>query len=89
VTTNAAVALDAVARGHDVEIRMTGHVACVVGITEMPLGLWSLDISHDTRQGDPNGGRVVETVLLNSSAGQLTGTTWGNEFIQFIIERPE
>jgi hypothetical protein len=87
-TTNASVALDAVAAGHDVEIRMTGHVACVVGITEMPLGLWSLDISHDTRQGDPNGGRVVETVLLNSSTGQLTGTTWGNEFIQFIIERP-
>jgi hypothetical protein len=67
---------------------MFGPAACVVGVTEMPLGLWSLALSHDTRQ-DAEGGRVVETVLLDPSTGQLTGTTWGNQFIQFIIERPE
>jgi hypothetical protein len=96
VITNAAVALEAVAGGHDVEIRMTGHVACVVGVTEPGGGRYTLTLAHDLRQSagpvetdEDEGGNELEVVTLDTNTGKLTGTGWSRDFVQFIIERPE
>jgi hypothetical protein len=93
VTTNAVLALAAVRAMYDVEVRMTGHAACVVGVTELGGGRYTLTLSHDVNQSDGlgggDGGTVLETVTLDTATGTLTGTGWGAEFGTFIIERPE
>lgn len=93
VTTNAALALAAVRARYDVEIRMTGHVACVVGVAELEDGRYSITLSHDNAQSrldidTDDGGTVQEVAILDPKTGILTGTLWSAQFATFIIERP-
>jgi hypothetical protein len=88
-TTNPAVAMSALSATNDVEIRMWGHVACVTGIRDLGGGVYSIDILHDIYQGFTPGGRVTQTVTLNTSTGMLSGP-WATtvKFREFVIERP-
>jgi hypothetical protein len=87
VTTNALLALAAVRSMYDVEIRMEGHVACVVRVTELGNGRYALTLAHDIFQGN-DGGNVREAVILDTKTGQISGTSWGAKFATFVIERP-
>jgi len=94
VTTNAALALAAVRSMYDVEIVMWGHAACVVGITELGGGRFTVTLSDDVNQSDGigggDGGTIQRTVTLDTNTGRLEveGTPWSKEFFTFIIERP-
>jgi hypothetical protein len=88
LTTSANVAAAAVNLGYDVEIRVKGHVACVVDITDVGGGAYSLTLSHDVSQGE-DGGNILESTILNTHTRTLRGSTWSSEFQQFIIERPK
>jgi hypothetical protein len=73
----------------DVEIETTGHVAAVVGITDLGDGKFTLDVAHDTQQGMA-GGTKIETVMYSMNTGRLTGTTFFNSvpLRKFVIESP-
>jgi hypothetical protein len=86
-TTNALIAFNALQRHYDVEIRVYGHVACVVGITPIGGGRYVLLVSHDIVQGQP-GGTVVEAVMLDYNTGQVNFPGWNATFRSFVIERP-
>jgi hypothetical protein len=83
-TTNALIAFNALRRHYAVEIRVIGHVACVVGITPIGGGRFVLLVSHDTQQGQP-GGTVVEAALLDTNTGQVHFPGWTAGFREFVI----
>ncbi|MBI3878956.1 MAG: DUF11 domain-containing protein, partial [Verrucomicrobia bacterium] len=87
IFTNIAPVLTAISNRCDVEIRMVGHVAFVAGIRRLAGGNYSLLLAHDVLQG-ANGGTMVEQVKFDPYSGQITGTGWGNKFIEFVIECP-
>jgi hypothetical protein len=72
---------------YNVEIWYEGHTASVVAIADIGNGDYALTIQHDTRQG-AIGGTVQEIVIFDSEAGRVYGSTWGRDFVEFIIERP-
>ena len=81
-------ALDALDEDCDIEIEMHGHTAAVVGATRLEDGRYSIDIAHDTDQGD-EGGTTVETVTLDPATGAITGGTGtGGGFNYLVIECP-
>ena len=88
LTTNVVLAAAALRAKYDVEIKLEGHVACVVAITDLGGGRYALTLAHDILQGI-DGGNILETVTLDTRTGKLTGTLWGPDFNVFIIERPE
>jgi hypothetical protein len=75
--------------GCDVEISFVGHVAALVGIAEMAgqPGVYAIAVKHDLCQGEA-GGLVTQTGQLDANTGRVTGITWGEQFIEFVIECP-
>jgi hypothetical protein len=72
---------------YNVEIWYEGHTASVVAIADIGNGDYALTIQHDTLQG-AIGGTVQEIVIFDSEAGRVYGSTWGRDFVEFVIERP-
>ncbi|MEW6280310.1 MAG: carboxypeptidase-like regulatory domain-containing protein, partial [Candidatus Eremiobacterota bacterium] len=54
-------AMEAIKAGKDVELTGGWHAAMVVGITKLDNGNWSVQVAHDTKQGEA-GGTKVETL---------------------------
>ncbi len=73
----------------NVEIRVTGHVACLRAMVWMGGTRYMLVIAHDTKQGHP-GGNVYEPIFYDSANGQITGSPWtqGRTLTAFVIECP-
>jgi hypothetical protein len=81
---------DALAEGCDVEIRATGHIAVVTGLSEGADGSWAIDVGHDVLQGQ-SGGVEVETIKYNPSEDRLANGGYGFNLKlvrSFIIECP-
>ncbi len=91
VTADPQVAMNSLSNRCDVEIRMRGHVAAVVGMTDLGGDRYSLDLAHDKKQGRV-GGNIVETVVLDLNVKKLffkmDGSNWTPDFIVFVIECP-
>jgi hypothetical protein len=88
-TTDPKVAMDALAKHHDVELRVIGHVACVVNITDIGSDDYALTLSHDLYQ-DEDFGQRTEIVIFDSDAGRIYGEGgWSPDFREFVIERPK
>lgn len=76
--------------GQDVEIRGDGHVAAVVGITELGSGKYTIDIAHDTKQGK-KGGNITQSITYNSVTNKFEGG-WcfnGAPFSYAVVEHPK
>ncbi len=93
VTENPQEAMNALSNRCDVEIRMTGHVAAVVGMTDLGNNRYSVDLAHDLRQGE-KGGNFVETIVLDLNKNKqklffrMDGSNWSPDFRVFVIECP-
>lgn len=72
---------------YDVAFWYQGHTACVVAIADIGNGDYAITIQHDILQGAV-GSLVQEIVDFDSEAGDVYGSTWGGDFVQFVIERP-
>lgn len=80
----AGVALD---NGDDVELRVAGHAAAVVGIKKLKNGKYEITVAHDTNQGNA-GGTKQETGTYDPGTGKITGITWmnGKTLDRFVVE---
>jgi hypothetical protein len=92
VTTNAVLASIQLFSGSDVELRIEGHLACVVGTASLGEGRYALLVAHDLAQG-VCGGETVEAMLLDTRKKEVLGPLssygrWQRAFIEFIIEKP-
>jgi len=91
VVVDPQAAMNSLSNRCDVEIRMKGHVAAVVGMTDLGNNRYSIDLAHDLDQGAA-GGNIVETIVLDMNAKQLffrlDGSNWSPEFRAFVIECP-
>jgi uncharacterized repeat protein (TIGR01451 family) len=86
-TDDPKLAMEALSQGWDVEIRMRGHAAAVVAISDLLSGSFAITISHDIAQAKA-GGTVRQVTTLNTASGELSGSSWSSEFIEFVIEKP-
>jgi len=64
---------DEIDKGQDVELTGDWHCAAVVGTTDLGGGKSSIDVAHDTKQGQA-GGTKTETVTYDSTTGKLSGS---------------
>ena len=84
-------AMNSLSNRCDVEIRMKGHVAAVVGMTDLGNNRYSIDLAHDLDQGAA-GGNIVETIVLDMNEKKLffrmDGSNWSPDFRAFVIECP-
>lgn len=89
MSETAADAIQALDDDCDVEMETNGHTVAIVGMTRLADGKYSVDIKHDTQQGQA-GGTVTETVTLDPATGAITGGTGtGGGFNYLVIECPE
>jgi hypothetical protein len=67
-----------------------GHFAAVVGISKGQNGKYSIDVAHDTKQGE-DGGTTTETVTYDPRTNKISGGTWmdGTQLQTFVIECPK
>jgi uncharacterized repeat protein (TIGR01451 family) len=86
-TADPKIAMEALAKGWDVEIRIDGHAAAVVAISDMESNDYAVTLSHDVLQGQ-EGGLRREINILDGDAGELYGSSWSADFIEFVIEKP-
>lgn len=83
-------------RGQDVELnvvdltRLRAHCAAVVGIAKLKNGKYSIDIVHDTKQGEP-GGTIKETVIYDPDTEKFKGGMLvdGADLNNFVVECPK
>ena len=87
-TANIGIALNALSKCYDVELRVAGHVVCVRGIVPLPEGQYMILVSHDTDQGHV-GGTVIEPWFYTPSTGKIIAPGWIPDFRQFVIEYPD
>jgi hypothetical protein len=90
ITDIAAIAVE-IDAGQDVELQGDWHTAAIVGITENEDGTYSIDIAHDTEQGN-EGGTVTETITYDPATGEFTGSPGffdGSSFQYAVVECPE
>ena len=85
-------ALEAIKMKRDVEFRIDGHVATLMGViksTEAGKTMITLTVAHDTVQGAPGGTRE-EVVLYDPATNTFTGGTWihGKGEYRLVIEYP-
>lgn len=97
ITKDPVKAMQALARGCDVEMDMMGHAAAIVAIADIGDGEYALTLSHDVRQAEPgtplnNGGTITEIVIFDSDNplffDDLFGSYWSSDFNNFVIECP-
>jgi hypothetical protein len=84
--------------GQDVEIRewwkdkngkFCGHCSCLVGITKLKDGNYSLDVADDRKQGK-SGGTKIATYIYNPKTKKLYQKGWGHSnFTCAIVECPK
>ena len=86
-TTNFNLVFDALAKGYDIEISMSGHVAVVVGLTALNNGKYVITLQDDSLQ-DFEGGLARYPVVYDPATDTLDGSPWGRSVGEFIIERP-
>jgi hypothetical protein len=79
---------DALDRGEDVEAELDGHTVCIIGITDLGGGKYSVTIAHDDDQDDGTKATVVETGTWDSNTGTWGGALAGYGLNYFIIESP-
>jgi len=87
-TTGFETALQAIKDGKDVELSGGWHAAMVTGISKTDDGKWSVEISHDTKQGKA-GGTKTETIIYDPATGKFSGSPGffdGSIFRFFTIE---
>lgn len=91
VTADPQVAMNSLNNRCDVAIRLKGHVASVVGMTDLGGNRYSIDLAHDLDQSTA-GGNIVETVVLDLNVKQLhfkvDGSNWSPDFLSFVIACP-
>lgn len=89
VSNAAQDAIDAIKKGHDVELGGGGHRAALVGIALLDDGTYAIDVAHDTDQTG-NGGTKIERGKYDPVTGKITGITFwdGAAFRNFVIESP-
>ncbi len=81
-------ALEAIKAGKDVELTGGWHAAMVVGIVKMENGNYSVQVAHDTKQGEAEGTKV-ETIIYNPTTKKFSGSPGffdGSIFRFFTIE---
>ncbi|MCX6625140.1 MAG: hypothetical protein NTY38_29585 [Acidobacteria bacterium] len=73
--------------GDDVELRVPGHAAAVVGIKKLANGKYEITVAHDTDQGNA-GGTKTEAGIYDPGTGLITGITWmdGKKLDRFVVE---
>ncbi|MCG3129206.1 MAG: hypothetical protein CHACPFDD_04124 [Phycisphaerae bacterium] len=78
---------DALDADKDVEIHVEGHVAAVVGIEQTGEFTYTIDVAHDTKQGE-EGGTTKETVTYDTRTGKISGGTFmdGKKVKGFVVE---
>ncbi len=76
--------------GCDIEMASDGHMAAIVGVTKLDNGKWSIDIAHDTAQGDDKAkhNTVTETVTFSPGDKKIKGGTFvdGQTVLAFVVE---
>jgi hypothetical protein len=78
----------------DVEIRggtpEWGHVVMVVGVVKGADGKYTIDIAHDTKQGEADG-RVTESIVYDPATKTFKGGTWldGKKLQEIVVECPK
>jgi trimeric autotransporter adhesin len=87
ITNNPVNAMQALADACNVEIRVTGHAACLRAMARIDGTRYVLVISHDQMQGQI-GGTVLEAIIYDSASGEITGGAWtqGRKLTAFAIE---
>lgn len=76
----------------DVEMWTEGavkHFVAVVGLSKGKDGKYSIDVAHDTKQGE-KGGTLTETVTYDPAANQISGGAWldKGKVLSFVVECP-
>ena len=66
---------DAICRGCDVEIGIGNHTVAVTGIQKLANGNFTLDLTHDSEQGHPDG-TITETAVYDNVFGRFHGDAW-------------
>ena len=77
-------------RGQDVELQGDWHTDAVVGITDLGGGKFSIDVAHDTKQGQP-GGTKTDTITYDPNTNKFTGSPHffdGSSFRYAVVECP-
>jgi len=90
---------DEIDAGQDVEIRETwkdssnktcGHVTCLIGITKLKNGKYSLDVSDDRKQGKPGGTNKPRTYTYDPATGKFYEAGFGyTKFEWAVVECPD
>lgn len=77
----------AIDKGCDVELVAETHLAAVVGISKLANGKYSVDVAHDTLQGQA-GGTKVETLIIPGTDQTIKGGTFldGTKVRTFVCE---
>jgi len=77
-------------KGQDIELRVPGHAAMIVGIIKHANGKYTVSVAHDTNQSNP-GGTVIQHTTYDPSTGKFTGGTWinGKKLSRIIVECPK
>lgn len=85
--------------GQDIEIRETwknktgatrGHVTCLIGITKLADGNYSLDVVDDRKQGEAGGTNKTRTYIYNPKTGKFYEAGWGHtKFEWAVVECPD
>ncbi|MFQ5691368.1 MAG: hypothetical protein ACE5HQ_13995 [Gemmatimonadota bacterium] len=74
-------------KGCDVELQANNHLVSVTGIQKLANGNFSLDLTHDTKQGK-RGGTLTQTVIFNTKSKTFSGAKWinGKQPMQIVAE---
>ena len=77
-------------KGQDIELRVPGHAAMIVGIIKHANGKYTVSVAHDINQSNP-GGTVTQHTIYDPSTGKFTGGTWinGKKLSRIIVECPK
>jgi len=69
--------VDAMKRGCDVELVIGNHAVAVTGVTRLANGNYTVVVTNDTDQGNPDG-RVSELLTFNTATKTFQGAPWNN-----------
>lgn len=81
-----------VCRCQDVELMGDWHAAAIVGITPLAGGKYSIDVAHDTKQGQAGGTEKPQSIKYDPATNKFSGSPGffdGSTFRYGISECPE
>ena len=78
-------------KGQDIELRVPGHAAMIVGIIKHANGKYTVSVAHDTNQTNPNDGTQTQHTTYDPTTGKFTGGTWinGRKLSKIVVECPK